>query len=217
MPRALKVTEITSRFFPKVLTLLYMDDQKPPELSAETHREIIKLHVAAWRLWRARKRKNAAEDIEKAVRTELLDSINSLRDVNGKPFSLYGFVVRRRRGAKTRFVPIHSTKVVDNAGFIQYLGEHASSVITGFSFDLERLIKEPGDLNRLLGAVAKEFGDEAAGAIVLSFSSDRLKKLIKEDPELGPPPRSVLEKSTTAIKVTVDLVDPITGERVGKK
>lgn len=209
MPRALKVNEVASRFFP-ALTLLFVDDDPVPELSEATHAEILKLNILAWQLKRAKMRESAASNRAKALRETILNRIGQMKDIDGKSFNLYGFRARRTRGTETKFTPQHSSEIVNNQGFLDYLGSHTPEVITGFQLSLDKIIKSQGDFARLMRAISDEFGDEAAEAIKLLHSRDRLNELINKEKVLDDPPEGIFEETVGSVQVRVTILDPTT-------
>lgn len=137
-----------------------------------------------------------------SLREMILSGVDSLKTKDGEPASLYGFRLTAPHGTETKITDQHTDQVKDSAGFINYLGKHADSIITGAKIPLSSLVTDAEDFQELVAAIARALGDEAASKIQLNFDADALNKLIKEGvlPEI---PEEVMGRVVGARQVRV--------------
>lgn len=206
MPRAGNIKQFGSKFFPTQLTLQFEGLEKAPDLSRASQLQLLRLHVSAWRLYRARKRQKVDKDIAEKMRDKILKTFNELTDTNGSPVKLYGIVTENKRVIETRVTDQHFDAVLDPAGFLAWLGDQAAEVGIGAKLPLAEMIKGPEDLNKLLKVVAELYGDEIAEQIVVTYDRDEVQRRI-ESGALEPAPTSVLDRVVGSQRVLVNITD----------
>ncbi len=201
LPRTLRTVRATSSKYPN-FELRFADVEEAPELDEKSWMAARSLNLLAWRLHRARRRQAREKKLTESLREKILAVADSLRTPDGKPVRIYGFRLSAPHGTETKITEQHTDQVADSAGFINYLGKHADSIITGAKIPLASLVTDADDFEDLVSAIARAFGDEAASKIQLSFDADGLNKLIKEGvlPEI---PEDVMERVVGSRQVRV--------------
>lgn len=199
MPRAIDPKAAPSPYYPE-LQLLSIDKQPVPELPKYRHRGLLALSVAAWRLYRARQRMKRDKALADGLREQILSSMEVLYK------GLYGFRVFRKRALEVKVTDQHSDVVVDPAGFIEYLGLHAPQVINGITLPIEKIMASQENYDRVVRAVAKEFGDELAAEVGVTFNRDKLHELTTDGilPEI---PEGLLERQVGSKQVRIKLLE----------
>lgn len=206
MPRAGSIKQFSSKFFSTQLTLMFEGLEVAPDLSRASHLQLLRLHVVAWRLYRARKRQKADKEIADKMRNKILEAFNGLTDTNGNPVKLYGIVTENARVIETKVTDQHVDAVLDIPGFLRWLGSQAAEVGIGAKLPLAEMIQGPEDLNKLLRVVGELYGEEIASHIVVTYDRDEVQRRI-ENGSLEPAPESVLGRKVGSQRVLVSIID----------
>ena len=162
------------------LELVTLADETPRKLSPRQLARLAGLHVLGWRLYRARERRKSAERLEKQLKKRILKALPL--------YNIRGVIGGQKRRTRLLVVDVQGKELTATREFVDYLGSHANTVVTGVVMPLTQAIS-PYDVATLQALLSERFGDSLGDSVRLTYSADALKKLTTgKDRVLDPPP-----------------------------